>query len=97
MTLNGHTDVVMSLICWDQFLLSSSLDCTVKVWAATGQGTLEVTYTHNEEHVSDVTLMLSMGKYIYVHRSIILYTTLFLVFFFLVGYCWLLLGVPNIK
>ncbi|KAI4354965.1 hypothetical protein L6164_003784 [Bauhinia variegata] len=52
MTLNGHTDVVTSLICWDQFLLSCSLDCTVKVWvaSATEQGTLDVTYTHNEEY-----------------------------------------------
>ncbi|KAI4356870.1 hypothetical protein L6164_000856 [Bauhinia variegata] len=50
MTLNGHTDVVMSLICWDHFLLSCSLDGTVKVWVATEQGSLKVTYTHNEEH-----------------------------------------------
>lgn len=51
MTLNAHSDVVMSLICWDQFLLSCSLDCTIKVWVATEGGNLEVTYTHNEEHV----------------------------------------------
>lgn len=30
-TLSGHTDVVMSVLCWDQFLLSASLDKTVKV------------------------------------------------------------------
>ncbi|KAG4949428.1 hypothetical protein JHK85_043292 [Glycine max] len=30
MTLNDHTDVVTSLICWDQYLLSSSSDRTIK-------------------------------------------------------------------
>jgi len=49
-TLRDHTSVVMSLLCWDQFLLSCSLDNTVKVWVATPSGALEVTYTHNEEH-----------------------------------------------
>ncbi|EPS70603.1 hypothetical protein M569_04157, partial [Genlisea aurea] len=49
-TLSGHTDVVMSVLCWDQFLLSASLDKTVKIWAATESGSLEVTYTHTEEH-----------------------------------------------
>ncbi|KAK3431125.1 hypothetical protein EUGRSUZ_E02833 [Eucalyptus grandis] len=28
--LVGHTDVVMSLLCWDQYLISCSLDQTVK-------------------------------------------------------------------
>ncbi|MBA0689983.1 hypothetical protein Goari_007684 [Gossypium aridum] len=50
-TLTEHTNVVMSLLCWDQFLLSCSLDQTIKVWVATENGNLEVTYTHNEEHV----------------------------------------------
>ncbi|KAB2626667.1 zinc finger CCCH domain-containing protein 48-like [Pyrus ussuriensis x Pyrus communis] len=50
MTLKGHSGAVMSLICWDKFLLSCSLDCTIKVWAATERGSLEVTYTHSEEH-----------------------------------------------
>ncbi|ERN19403.1 hypothetical protein AMTRI_Chr09g42660 [Amborella trichopoda] len=49
-TLSEHSSVVMSLLCWDQFLLSCSLDRTIKVWVATGDGSLEVTYTHNEEH-----------------------------------------------
>ncbi|XP_057744696.1 zinc finger CCCH domain-containing protein 48-like [Arachis stenosperma] len=49
MTLNGHTDVVTSLICWDNFLLSASSDCTVNVWVCTEEGTLEVTYTHTHE------------------------------------------------
>lgn len=30
-TLTDHTNAVMSLLCWDQFLLSCSLDNTVKV------------------------------------------------------------------
>ncbi|GMY07071.1 Zinc finger CCCH domain-containing protein 48 [Fagus crenata] len=48
--LEEHTSVVMSVLCWDQFLLSCSLDKTIKVWVATESGNLEVTYTHNEEH-----------------------------------------------
>ncbi|GMY05035.1 zinc finger CCCH domain-containing protein 48-like isoform X2 [Fagus crenata] len=50
MTLNGHDDVVKSLLCWDQHLLSCSLDCTLKVWSATKEDSLEVIYTHSEEH-----------------------------------------------
>lgn len=50
MILNDHSDVVMSLICWDHYLLSCSLDCTIKVWAATASGSLEVVYTKKEEH-----------------------------------------------
>ncbi|KAL9240417.1 hypothetical protein vseg_014641 [Gypsophila vaccaria] len=49
-TLTDHTSVVMSVLCWDQFLLSASLDQTVKVFAATQSGNLEVTFTHTEEH-----------------------------------------------
>ena len=30
MTLNEHTDVVTSLICWDEFLLSSSSDARLR-------------------------------------------------------------------
>lgn len=32
-TLEGHTGVVMDLLCWDSFLLSCSLDGTVKASA----------------------------------------------------------------
>lgn len=32
-TLTDHHDVVMSVLCWDQFLLSCSLDKTIKVFA----------------------------------------------------------------
>ncbi|XP_057988686.1 zinc finger CCCH domain-containing protein 48 isoform X3 [Hevea brasiliensis] len=49
-TLTEHSSVVMSVLCWDRFLLSCSLDQTIKVWAATESGNLEVTYTHKEEH-----------------------------------------------
>ncbi|KAL2340759.1 hypothetical protein Fmac_008699 [Flemingia macrophylla] len=49
MTLNGHTDVVTSLICWDNYLLSSSIDCTIKVWAAVEGDTLNAIYTRKEE------------------------------------------------
>ncbi|PSS24341.1 Zinc finger CCCH domain-containing protein [Actinidia chinensis var. chinensis] len=49
-TLNGHTDVVMSVLCWDSYLLSCSLDGTIKVWCATEDGGIEVCYTHKEEH-----------------------------------------------
>ena len=51
MTLNGHDDVVKSLMCWDKYLLSGSLDCTIKVWASAEDGSLEVIYTHSEEQV----------------------------------------------
>ncbi|RVX16145.1 Zinc finger CCCH domain-containing protein 48 [Vitis vinifera] len=36
--------------CWGPYLISCSLDQTIKVWFATEAGNLEVTYTHNEEH-----------------------------------------------
>nr|POE95723.1 zinc finger ccch domain-containing protein 17 [Quercus suber] len=49
MTLNEHDDVVKSLMCWDKYLFSGSLDCTIKVWASTKDGCLEVIYTHSEE------------------------------------------------
>ncbi|KAM3199255.1 hypothetical protein P3L10_031615 [Capsicum annuum] len=39
----------MSVLCWDQFLLSCSPDKTIKVWAANESGNLEVTYTNQEE------------------------------------------------
>ncbi|KAF2290405.1 hypothetical protein GH714_012829 [Hevea brasiliensis] len=49
-TLSGHNDAVKSLICWDQCLLSCSLDKTIKARAFTEEGSLDVIYTHNEEH-----------------------------------------------
>ncbi|XP_016182964.1 zinc finger CCCH domain-containing protein 48 [Arachis ipaensis] len=50
MTLNGHTDVVTSLLCWEDYLLSSSYDCTVNVWVCTEEGTLKVAYTHTDKN-----------------------------------------------
>ncbi|OIT20967.1 zinc finger ccch domain-containing protein 48 [Nicotiana attenuata] len=47
--LTDHTSTVMSVLCWEDFLLSCSLDKTIKVWAANESGNLEVTYTHQEE------------------------------------------------
>ena len=51
-TLSGHTDIVTALICCNNYLLSSSLDRTIKVWALGKEGNLEVVYTRTEEHVS---------------------------------------------
>ncbi|KAL6312258.1 hypothetical protein AAG906_022014 [Vitis piasezkii] len=45
-----YNKIVMSLVCWGPYLISCSLDQTIKVWFATEAGDLEVTYTHNEEH-----------------------------------------------
>lgn len=58
MTLTGHTNAPMSLLCWDQYLLSCSLDQTIKVWIATEGGNLEVAYTHYEDHVCCLFLLL---------------------------------------
>ncbi|XP_072967962.1 zinc finger CCCH domain-containing protein 17-like [Typha angustifolia] len=49
-TFTGHQSVVTSLLCWEDFLLSCSLDQTVKAWRATETEVLEVTHTHTEEH-----------------------------------------------
>ncbi|KAL0001561.1 hypothetical protein SO802_015342 [Lithocarpus litseifolius] len=48
--LSGHTDIVTALICCNNYLLSSSLDRTIKVWALGKEGNLEVVYTRTEEH-----------------------------------------------
>ncbi|CAL5196188.1 unnamed protein product [Lathyrus oleraceus] len=50
MTLNAHTNEVTSLLCWDNFLLSGSLDCTIKVWYKTEAENLEVAYSHKVEN-----------------------------------------------
>jgi WD40 repeat protein len=39
----------MDLLCWEQFLLSCSLDGTIRVWAANAAGQLETTFTHPED------------------------------------------------
>ena len=51
-TLCGHTRDVTSVICWDNYLLLASLDKTLKVWAATESGTIEVVHETQEDHVS---------------------------------------------
>jgi len=51
MTLNEHTGVVTSLICWERYLFSSSSNDRIKIWAMTEVGTLTVVYTHNEQSV----------------------------------------------
>ncbi|KAI3444630.1 hypothetical protein Pfo_001295 [Paulownia fortunei] len=48
-TLHGHTRDVMSVLCWDSYLLSASLDNTLKVWSATENGTIEVVYEIKED------------------------------------------------
>ncbi|CAK8560911.1 unnamed protein product [Lathyrus sativus] len=50
MTLNAHTDGVTSLLCWDNFLLTGSSDCTIKVWYKTEAETMEVVYSHKLEN-----------------------------------------------
>ena len=50
-TAKGHSNAVMSLVCWDHYLVSGSLDGTIKAWGSTQEGGLEVCYTHEEEKV----------------------------------------------
>lgn len=57
-TLHGHSKVVMSLLCWDSFLLSGSLDGQIKVWAATESGKLEVVHECDEGHVSNFAYLI---------------------------------------
>ena len=57
MTMSAHKDVVTCIICTDQYLISSSLDGTVKIWRVTEQETLELNKEHKEEHVSYFTLL----------------------------------------
>ncbi|XP_037423137.1 zinc finger CCCH domain-containing protein 48-like [Triticum dicoccoides] len=50
----GHASMVTALLCWDRFLLSSSVDGTVKAWRSKPdrddvEPELEVHYTHREE------------------------------------------------
>ncbi|XP_057988955.1 zinc finger CCCH domain-containing protein 48-like [Hevea brasiliensis] len=48
-TLNGHKDVVMSLLSWDQCLLTCSLEHTMKFWVAREGGKLEPVNTLEEK------------------------------------------------
>ncbi|KAF4394711.1 hypothetical protein F8388_004802 [Cannabis sativa] len=49
-TLKGHSDGVMSLAFCGYYLVSSSLDGTIKIWATTEKGHVETVYTHEEGH-----------------------------------------------
>uniref|UniRef100_A0A0D9VJH0 C3H1-type domain-containing protein n=1 Tax=Leersia perrieri TaxID=77586 RepID=A0A0D9VJH0_9ORYZ len=49
-SLVGHQLAVVSLVVGAMRLYSGSMDKTIRVWAATESGSLEVTYTHKEEH-----------------------------------------------
>ncbi|KAL0464721.1 UNVERIFIED_CONTAM: Zinc finger CCCH domain-containing protein 17 [Sesamum latifolium] len=43
------TQDVMAVICWDNYLLSASLDNTLKIWAATESGSIEVIHEIKED------------------------------------------------
>ncbi|KAL8495386.1 hypothetical protein ACS0TY_019508 [Phlomoides rotata] len=49
-TLTGHTNTVKSVLCWESYLMSASLDNTLKVWATTESGTIEVVHEIKEDH-----------------------------------------------
>ncbi|KAL0387471.1 UNVERIFIED_CONTAM: Zinc finger CCCH domain-containing protein 17 [Sesamum radiatum] len=48
-TLYRHTRDVTAIICWDNYLLSASLDNTLKIWAATESGTIDVIHEIKED------------------------------------------------
>ncbi|CAA0842630.1 Zinc finger CCCH domain-containing protein 63 [Striga hermonthica] len=48
-TLRGHARDVMSVLCWDSYLISASLDNTIKVWALNENETIEVVYERKED------------------------------------------------
>lgn len=46
----GHSDAVMSLLFWDEYLFSCSLDKAIKIWWSANQdGRFEAVYTHEEQ------------------------------------------------
>ncbi|GKU97699.1 hypothetical protein SLEP1_g10807 [Rubroshorea leprosula] len=47
--LKEHRGYVTSLICWQSFLLTSSLDKTIKAWALNDGGRMEVIHSRSEE------------------------------------------------
>lgn len=53
-TLHGHSRDVTSVLCWSNYLLSASLDKTLKIWRATETGAVEVTHEIKHDHVSSV-------------------------------------------
>ena len=64
-TLSEHKAPVTSVLCWDDKLLSCSLDKTVKLWTHSESGNLQVKYTHVEEHVS-IAVLLLMSHFCFV-------------------------------
>jgi WD40 repeat protein len=68
-TLSDHTDVVMSVLCWDQFLLSCSLDQTVKVSTHTSlhfinSGNVHIIHcAFHVYHASNICFVSGMGSY----------------------------------
>lgn len=50
--LSGHSGDVTTVLCWDQYLLSGSLDKKIKVWGETENGKIEEVYQHNVDDVS---------------------------------------------
>lgn len=71
--LNGHADAVMSLVCWNEYLLSCSLDRTIKVWAATEDENIEVIYTHDEEYVSGINSNFQVYIIVYFEVELLLF------------------------
>ncbi|CAO2835016.1 unnamed protein product [Amaranthus hypochondriacus] len=49
-SLDKHSEVVMSLQLWEEYLFSCSLDKTLKIWASIEAGVADVTYERNEQH-----------------------------------------------
>lgn len=60
-TLSEHKAAVTSVLCWDEKLLSCSLDKTVKLWTLSESGNLQVKYAHAEENVR--TALLPIMRY----------------------------------
>lgn len=48
-TIDGHSKEVTSLVCWDRYLMSASLDKRLKIWCATDSGSIEMIYEHQED------------------------------------------------
>lgn len=44
-TLKGHIGAVMSVLCWNEWLLSCSLDGTIKAWAQSKSGEIELVHS----------------------------------------------------
>lgn len=49
-TLIGHTSFILSLLIWNECLVSSSLEQTIKVWAYTEIGVIGIINDRSEEH-----------------------------------------------